>query len=565
MKKQISYKIVSLVFSILVFCFAIAFYIVAWNSPLQNPSGCTSGDPGCDAPINVGSVGQNKEGNLTIGGAGGLGMFETKHSTFLATADGNVGIGTSAPISNLDVRGANSSTWNKPSLSISEGNDGFILLHGNAVAGPAIAWDSDTRFRFGTAGSSMLNPDAAWSEKMTILSTGEVGIGTSSPSEKLEVDGNIVASGTICGSMGCIGGGGSLWSASGLDIYYDVAGGKVGIGTTVPTGRAHIMSYWTGVAAQEDRTVILQASQAVGPGMNNSPGIGLLDSVGLRRGGLGLSGRLNAWSNGSQPGDTVLRAGNGGNLIFATAPAPTTPANITTKLIISNAGDVGIGTTNPNARLHVVGATSEAILIDRVGGQPSIEAGAGDGYMIIESAGTQLRLNNYVSDNVILANGGGNVGIGMTSPLGNLHIYDTTWPDIRIEEPSGDIFRIAIDTSNDVVQFYFSGVATGDRFMKVYKDHKVELFGDLELSNGSILPDYVFDPDYNLMSLNELKNYIAQNKSLPGMVTADEVEEKGSFSVSGQIFKSIEKIEELTLYILELEERISQLEKNLAD
>jgi hypothetical protein len=73
--------------------------------------------------------------------------------------------------------------------------------------------------------------------------SGNVGIGTSTISERLTVSGNIlatgniVASGTVCDSNGCIGSGGggtSVWSQSGTVAYYNT--GDVGIGDSSPDG-----------------------------------------------------------------------------------------------------------------------------------------------------------------------------------------------------------------------------------------------------------------------------------------------------------------------------------------
>jgi len=69
--------------------------------------------------------------------------------------------------------------------------------------------------------------------------SGKVGIGTINPAEKLDVVGNIKASGTVCDSTGCIGSGeSSLWIESGSDVYRD--SGNVGIGATNPQAKLEV-------------------------------------------------------------------------------------------------------------------------------------------------------------------------------------------------------------------------------------------------------------------------------------------------------------------------------------
>lgn len=103
MNKQISYKIVSLVFGILILCFAIAFYAVGWDEPTQPPPTCPSGTPGCDPPLNVGPVGQAKAGGLAIHTSS---EFENPAEPYgLLIPYGNVGIGTTTPGATLDVHG----------------------------------------------------------------------------------------------------------------------------------------------------------------------------------------------------------------------------------------------------------------------------------------------------------------------------------------------------------------------------------------------------------------------------------------------------------------------------
>jgi hypothetical protein len=72
-------------------------------------------------------------------------------------------------------------------------------------------------------------------------------------------------------------------------------------------------------------------------------------------------------------------------------------------------------------------------------------------------------------------------------------------------------------------------------------------------------PDYVFNQDYNLRPLHEVKQFVKTNKHLPNIPSATEMEENG-LSIGEMQNKLLQKIEELTLYIIELENRITHLE-----
>lgn len=75
-------------------------------------------------------------------------------------------------------------------------------------------------------------------------------------------------------------------------------------------------------------------------------------------------------------------------------------------------------------------------------------------------------------------------------------------------------------------------------------------------------PDYVFRPEYDLMSLNELKTHITLRGHLPGMEPAAHYEKDGiPMAEMTQILT--EKVEELTLYLIQCEERIAILEEKL--
>lgn len=67
-------------------------------------------------------------------------------------------------------------------------------------------------------------------------------------------------------------------------------------------------------------------------------------------------------------------------------------------------------------------------------------------------------------------------------------------------------------------------------------------------------PDFVFAPNYKLMSLNQVKNYIAENNHLPGVPAACEVEENG-VAAGEMLTIQMQKIEELTLYMIQMQEQ----------
>lgn len=76
--------------------------------------------------------------------------------------------------------------------------------------------------------------------------------------------------------------------------------------------------------------------------------------------------------------------------------------------------------------------------------------------------------------------------------------------------------------------------------------------------NLSDFPDYVFEPDYDLMSLSNLEKYIEQNGHLPNIPTAQKVSNTG-IGLAELSRLQMEKIEELTLYILHLNEKIKTI------
>jgi|GEM_PF-1053372 len=79
--------------------------------------------------------------------------------------------------------------------------------------------------------------------------------------------------------------------------------------------------------------------------------------------------------------------------------------------------------------------------------------------------------------------------------------------------------------------------------------------------SGSAWPDYVFNHDYRLMPLPDLKSFIKKYKHLPGVPSAKEIAANGGVSVAETQEILLKKIEELTLYLLQQREEIEKLKK----
>lgn len=74
-------------------------------------------------------------------------------------------------------------------------------------------------------------------------------------------------------------------------------------------------------------------------------------------------------------------------------------------------------------------------------------------------------------------------------------------------------------------------------------------------------PDYVFSDEYQLMPLEQLKKEIETNQHLPGIPSAAEMTAQGGIDLGDMQTRLVEKVEELTLYILQLKEQNDQLAK----
>jgi len=74
------------------------------------------------------------------------------------------------------------------------------------------------------------------------------------------------------------------------------------------------------------------------------------------------------------------------------------------------------------------------------------------------------------------------------------------------------------------------------------------------------VPDYVFEPDYELPTLTDVETFAKKHKHLPEIPSAKDIEQDG-LNLAEMNLLLLKKVEELTLYILEQQREINQLKE----
>jgi len=219
------------------------------------------------------------------------------------------------------------------------------------------------------------------------------------------------------------------------------------------------------------------------------------------------------------------------------------PAGATSGPIYYNSGNVGINTNSPAFTLDVFG---------------SMHAG----YGLITDVPSAGGISAWIR-------GGSNVG-------GNLVVQgdvtsSTAWPAWWISGKSGYLMigtnggneptssPINIDLSGHVGinTLNTSGYELNVNGTAIFDGVTVTTFSS---NNPKATPwaDYVFDKSYQLPSLQSVADYIRVNRHLPGIPTAAEVEKNG-LDLGASEAKLLEKIEQLTLYTIDLQQQIETL------
>jgi hypothetical protein len=272
------------------------------------------------------------------------------------------------------------------------------------------------------------------------------------------------------------------------------------------------------------------------------------------------------------------------------------------KFTFTGTGNLGVGAQTPAEKLHVVGAAKIESPAGTGGGIRLFKDGSATFgshlYLCnaannkafnfqLNAAGTGMDLWTYNGswNNQFTFNNLGNLGIGITSPQAYLHVCtpDNSGTGLIIEQKYTSAYAVgaSIKTWNDystAFQVLLNGATTPNVF-SIQGNGKTKIGGTIPSNHtdaylavaGKVVckevvvtvnnwADYVFEKDYKLPDLKSVKEYYTANKHLPGIPAASQIIENG-LNVTEISTLQMQKIEELTLYLIQMKEEIEQLKK----
>lgn len=365
-------------------------------------------------------------------------------------------------------------------------------------------------------------------------------------------------------------------------------GGNVGIGNNTPTQAGFVADKKVGaVHALFGSTTTGVAIESAFPGI----GFNSFFNAGRKTIGTGYGGWI-----GQNPAS--------GDLYVQTTVASSGAGSVIsplTRLLINKNGDIGIeGNTAPHAPLSFANTAGGKISL--YGGTETANYGIGiQGYLLqlyTDANNADIAFGYGGSapaafgENMRIK-GNGNVGIGLNNPSERLEIYKGR---IRFKGNTAANFAHGLTWTNNA--------GTADKtFVGQYDDNTLGFYGfpgagwgllwdvndgslrlgTAQKANGYLLniggkaiaeevrvqlraawPDYVFKPGHHLLPLPQLESYIYQNHHLPNIPTAETLEKEGT-DLGEMQRKMMEKIEELTLYVIELKKELNQQQQTIED
>lgn len=190
--------------------------------------------------------------------------------------------------------------------------------------------------------------------------------------------------------------------------------------------------------------------------------------------------------------------------------------------------------TNSNTGLD----TNDGLLIRQFDNDVVIRQNE-NGYLLLKNHAAQLKLTHL-----------GRVGIGEVNNYVTFNVEGTS----RFSQGVNMVSSLTV-----------GGAVTMNGGLTVGSGFSCDASGNLKVNHLKVTltdwPDYVFGGGHALMPLGELEAYIGEHQHLPGIPTAAEVEQEGADL--GEMNRLLmEKVEELTLYIIDLQKQIDEMKSN---
>jgi hypothetical protein len=314
--------------------------------------------------VNTHFVFNSASGTINWGNAGGLyfrtnntvGEETTYNEIMVLTSAGRLGINTTNPLARLDVNG---------NIRITDGTQGNNKVLTSDPSGNASWQNIATQIASGTTtGNTLYWNGTAWTNSANIFNNnGNVGIGIATPAAKLDIAGTLkIADGSQGTNKVLTSDGDGL--ASWQDIPTQIAAGTAA-GNTL---------YWNGTSWTNSNNIY-----------NNNGNVGIGTASPGRKLDVDGTVRFNTHLIFNSP-NAVVNYFGGGNLYFRANTAQGDDNAYSERMILTGAGNLGIGTVSPSNRLSVVGSanitTSLAVgsgttpvALDVIGGIRTIHSG----------------------------------------------------------------------------------------------------------------------------------------------------------------------------------------------
>lgn len=250
---------------------------------------------------------------------------------------------------------------------------------------------------------------------------------------------------------------------------------------------------------------------------------------------------------------TDLTNNNGNGLSFLFSDVNNNYTNI---MKLKHDGNVGIGTENPTRKLQVDGTAY---------------FNSFDGNLVVDGNETingKLSINsNLIQQLEIVSTAGNPQAIKLTDGTKTALLSHNNGNTALISSNDVSIWnggKFTVQNNGFETRFLSSQVVIGNNEMTFSPDQNAKLHvdGKAVFKEAVVRPDgwsdFVFDENYKLLPLNEVRTFIQENKHLPDVPSEKQVLEEG-VSVGEMDAILLQKIEELTLYVLQLEEEINKL------